>query len=60
MTLESFATKLDISKQHLSDIEKGKKSVSPERAARFSKLVHLKTNNELNSLPIVIHNCSAE
>jgi transcriptional regulator with XRE-family HTH domain len=37
LTLEIFAEKLGISKQHLSDIEKGRKSVSPERAARFAK-----------------------
>ncbi|AFY01381.1 helix-turn-helix domain-containing protein [Bdellovibrio bacteriovorus] len=36
-TLETFAEKLDISKQHLSDIEKGRKAVSPERAARFAQ-----------------------
>ena len=32
-----FAKKLKISRSHLNDIEKGNKSVSPERAARFAK-----------------------
>ncbi|MBV2167559.1 MAG: helix-turn-helix domain-containing protein [Bdellovibrio sp.] len=38
-TLESFAKKLSISRQHLNDIEKGRKSVSPERAARFARIL---------------------
>lgn len=38
-TLEIFAGKLGISKQHLNDIEKGRKSVSPERAARFAQIL---------------------
>ncbi|MDG0817336.1 helix-turn-helix domain-containing protein [Bdellovibrio svalbardensis] len=38
-TLEIFAKRLSISKQHLNDIEKGRKSVSPERAARFAKIL---------------------
>lgn len=38
-TLEVFAKKLGISKQHLSDIEKGRKAVSPERAAKFAKIL---------------------
>ena len=38
-TLEIFASKLGISKQHLNDIEKGRKSVSPERAARFAQIL---------------------
>ena len=32
-----FAKKLKISRSHLNDIEKGNKTVSPERAARFAK-----------------------
>lgn len=32
-----FAKKLRISRSHLNDIEKGNKSVSPERAARFAR-----------------------
>jgi len=36
-TLVAFADKLGISKQHLCDIEKGRKVVSPERAAKFAR-----------------------
>lgn len=32
-----FAKRLNISRSHLNDIEKGNKAVSPERAARFAK-----------------------
>ena len=39
MTLAEFAKKLGISRQHLCDIEKGRKVVSPERAARFAKIL---------------------
>lgn len=34
-----FAKKLGISKSHLCDIEQDRKSVSPERAARFAKIL---------------------
>jgi len=34
-----FAKKLGISASHLCDIEKGRKVVSPERAARFAKVL---------------------
>ncbi|MHB8417819.1 MAG: helix-turn-helix domain-containing protein [Myxococcales bacterium] len=34
-----FAEKLGVSKSHLSDIERGRKVVSPERAARFAALL---------------------
>ena len=34
-----FAEKLGISGSHLCDIEKGRKVVSPERAARFAKIL---------------------
>lgn len=34
-----FARLLKISKSHLNDIEKGRKAVSPERAARFAKIL---------------------
>lgn len=37
VTLETFANKLGISKSHLCDIEKGRKTVSPERAFNFAK-----------------------
>ena len=39
MTQPEFAKKLGISKSHLNDIEKGRKAVSPERAARFARLL---------------------
>lgn len=39
MTQPEFARKLGISKSHLNDIEKGRKAVSPERAARFARLL---------------------
>ena len=35
MSQPDFARKLGISKSHLNDIEKGRKAVSPDRAARF-------------------------
>ncbi len=35
----AFAQKLGISKQHLCDIEKGRKFVSPERAAKFASIL---------------------
>ena len=37
LTQEVFAEALGISKQHLCDIEKGRKVVSPSRAAVFAK-----------------------
>jgi transcriptional regulator with XRE-family HTH domain len=37
MSQVEFAQKLGISKQHLCDIEKRRKFVSPERAAKFAK-----------------------
>lgn len=39
MSQVDFAKKLGISKQHLCDIEKGRKFVSPERAAKFAKIL---------------------
>lgn len=39
MTQPEFAKMLGISKSHLNDIEKGRKSLSPERAARFAKIL---------------------
>ena len=38
-SLSTFAKKLGISRAHLCDIEKGRKTVSPERAARFARLL---------------------
>lgn len=37
MTQPEFARRLGISKSHLNDIEKERKTVSPERAARFAR-----------------------
>ena len=37
MSQTEFAKLLGISKSHLCDIEKGRKSVSPKRAASFAK-----------------------
>ena len=39
MTQETFSKMLGISKSHLCDIEKGRKSVSPERAYNFAKIL---------------------
>jgi len=39
MTQPAFAKQLGISKSHLNDIEKGRKAVSPERAARFAEVL---------------------
>jgi antitoxin HigA-1 len=38
-TLEAFAKRLGVSRQNLCDIEKGRKGVSPERAARWARLL---------------------
>lgn len=39
MTLAAFADKLGVSRSHLCDIEKGRKSVGPARAARFAAIL---------------------
>ncbi|HSB81550.1 MAG TPA: helix-turn-helix transcriptional regulator [Candidatus Methylomirabilis sp.] len=39
MSQAVFAKKLGISASHLCDIEKARKIVSPERAARFAKIL---------------------
>ena len=39
MSQSAFAKKLGVSPSHLCDIEKGRKVVSPERAARFAKIL---------------------
>ena len=39
MSQVEFAEKLGISKQHLCDIEKRRKFVSPGRAAKFAKIL---------------------
>ena len=39
MSQIAFAKKLGVSPSHLCDIEKGRKVISPERAARFAKIL---------------------
>ncbi len=39
MSQAAFAKQLGISASHLCDIERGRKVVSPERAARFAKVL---------------------
>lgn len=39
ISLDQFARKLGVSRSHLCDIEKGRKGVSPERAARWAELL---------------------
>ena len=39
LTQAAFAKRLGISKSHLNDIEKARKSVSPDRAARFADIL---------------------
>jgi antitoxin HigA-1 len=39
LTQPAFAKRLGLSRSHLNDIEKGRKGVSPERAARFAKVL---------------------
>lgn len=39
VTQERLAHKMEISKAHLCDIEKGRRMVSPERAAKFAKVM---------------------
>lgn len=39
ISLPDFAKKLGISKSHLCDIEQDRKSVSPDRAVRFAKIL---------------------
>jgi transcriptional regulator with XRE-family HTH domain len=38
-TLEAFAKRLGVSRQNLCDLETGRKGVSPERAARWARLL---------------------
>ena len=39
MSQVEFSEQLGISKSHLCDIEKGRKLVSPERAAKYAKIL---------------------
>lgn len=41
MSQAEFARLLGVSKSHLSDIECGRKAVSPDRAARFARALKL-------------------
>lgn len=41
MSQAEFAQLLGISKSHLSDIECGRKAISPDRAARFARALQL-------------------
>jgi transcriptional regulator with XRE-family HTH domain len=53
----AFAKKLGVSRQYLCDVEKGRRQVSPEQAARFAKafghppkvLVQLALQDSVNS-----------
>jgi antitoxin HigA-1 len=38
-TQEECAKKLGVSKSHLCDVEKGRKTLSPERAARWARIL---------------------
>lgn len=38
-SLATFSAKLKITLSHLCDVEKGRKAVSPERAARFAQIL---------------------
>jgi antitoxin HigA-1 len=57
MSQDDCASKLGISKSHLCDVEKGRKTVSPERAAKWAHLlgypesvfVRLAIQNELDA-----------
>jgi len=37
LSQDECAKKLDVSKSHLCDVEKGRKTVSPERAAKWAR-----------------------
>ncbi len=39
LTQEEFAHKLGLSRSHLCDIEQGRKNLSPERAARYARIL---------------------
>lgn len=39
LTQDECATKLGVSKSHLCDVEKGRKTASPERAARWARVL---------------------
>ena len=39
LSQDQCATKLGVSKSHLCDVEKGRKTVSPERAAKWARVL---------------------
>jgi transcriptional regulator with XRE-family HTH domain len=39
LTQQGCAKKLHVSKSHLCDVEKGRKTVSPERAAKWARIL---------------------
>jgi transcriptional regulator with XRE-family HTH domain len=39
LSLDECAKKLGVSKSHLCDVEKGRKTVSPERAAKWARVL---------------------
>lgn len=39
MSQAEFAAELGVSRSHLCDLEKGRKTLSPERAARFARIL---------------------
>ena len=39
LTLDECAKKLGVSRSHLCDVEKGRKTVSPERAAKWARVL---------------------
>ena len=45
MSQVEFAERLGISRSHLCDIEKGRKTVGPARAARFAKILGYRPEN---------------
>ena len=57
LSQDECAKKLDVSKSHLCDVEKGRKTVSPERAAKWARalgylesvLVRLAIQSELDA-----------
>jgi transcriptional regulator with XRE-family HTH domain len=53
-----LAKKLGISKSHLNDIEKGRKAVSPERAARFAKILGYAYGGQAVESPSAFTRCA--
>ena len=49
-----FARRLDISRSHLCDIEKGRKTLSPKRAARFARILGYSEAQFVRFAPILL------